>query len=236
MSRWGVRGVVAHRGRHRVLDDVTLEVWPEAVAAVVGGDGAGKTSLLHVLAGTLAPDAGAVSRPAPTRVGGQLGSAGVWDDLTVDENLAFVAACYRMDPAAAASRADALTLAAGLTGARERLAAALSGGMRQKLGVCAALLPHPALVLLDEPTTGVDPVSRAQLWRLITRAAAEGAAVVLTTTHLDEAERAAAVLVLEHGRELVAGAPTDLIAAHPGQGGLEGLVIAAQRAREGMAA
>ena len=101
--------------------------------------------------------------------------------------------------------------------ARDRLAGHLSGGMRQKLGVIAAMLHQPALLVLDEPTTGVDPVSRADLWSLIARAAAEGAAVVFATSYLDEAERAAHVLVLAGGRELAAGSPEQIVAAMPGR-------------------
>src|SRR5581483_1919878 len=106
---------------------------------------------------------------------------------------------------------------AGLTGARDRLAGRLSGGMRQKLGVIAAMLTSPALLVLDEPTTGVDPVSRADLWSLIARAAADGAAVVVATSYLDEAERAAHVLVLDAGSQLAVGTPEQITAAMPGQ-------------------
>src|SRR5207244_6897275 len=98
----------------------------------------------------------------------------------------------------------------------DRLAGNLSGGMRQKLGVIRALLHRPDLVVLDEPTTGIDPVSRADLWWLIARAAARGAAVVVSTTYLDEAERASRVLLLDHGRTLVEGTPDDIVAAVPG--------------------
>ena len=101
--------------------------------------------------------------------------------------------------------------------ARDRLAGHLSGGMRQKLGVIAAMLTGPALLVLDEPTTGVDPVSRADLWSLIARAAAEGAAVVIATSYLDEAERAAHVLVLDAGRQIAAGTPDQIVAAMPGR-------------------
>src|SRR5262249_24247739 len=105
---------------------------------------------------------------------------------------------------------------AGLAGARDRLAGQLSGGMRQKLGVIAAMLHQPDLLVLDEPTTGVDPVSGADLWWLIARAAADGAAVVLATSYLDEAERALDLLALGAGRELAAGTPQEIIAAMPG--------------------
>jgi ABC-2 type transport system ATP-binding protein len=97
-----------------------------------------------------------------------------------------------------------------------RLAGQLSGGMRQKLGVIAAMLHRPDLLVLDEPTTGVDPVSRADLWWLIARAAADGAAVVLATSYLDEAERAHDVLVLDAGTDLARGTPEQIVAAMPG--------------------
>jgi ABC-2 type transport system ATP-binding protein len=120
-------------------------------------------------------------------------------------------------PAAVArERGDALLERAGLARARSRAAGQLSGGMRQKLGVIAAMLHKPDLLVLDEPTTGIDPVSRADLWWLIARAAADGAAVVLATSYLDEAERAADVLALDAGRELARGTPQEIVAAMPG--------------------
>ena len=104
----------------------------------------------------------------------------------------------------------------GLAAARDRLAGQLSGGMRRKLGVIAAMLPEPELLVLDEPTTGVDPVSRADLWWLIARAAAGRAAVLMSTTYLDEAARAAHVLVLDAGRTLAVGTPAEIVASVPG--------------------
>jgi ABC-2 type transport system ATP-binding protein len=105
---------------------------------------------------------------------------------------------------------------AGLASASGRLAGQLSGGMRQKLAVIAAMLHHPDLLVLDEPTTGVDPVSRSGLWWLIARAAAEGCAIVLATTYLDEAERCASVLVLDGGVALASGTAEKIVAAMPG--------------------
>ena len=187
-------------GATLALADVSLTAAPGVVTAVVGGDGAGKTTLLRCLAGVLAPDAGTVRRPGQEATGYFPASTGTYPDLTVAENLAFRSAAYNLRGPQAAARAAELTELAGLTGARDRAAGTLSGGMRRKLGVIAAMLPEPDLLVLDEPSTGVDPVSRSGLWWLITRAAADGAAVVLATTYLDEAERAGTVLALDAGR------------------------------------
>ena len=213
---WGARDVSVLAGSGRALDHVTLAVPAGQVTAVVGGDGAGKTTLLRCLAGTLAPGAGEVRAPGRDRTGYLPGSSGIYPDLTVAENLAFRATAYAMPGPAARQRAADLTALAGLTAARDRLAGQLSGGMRQKLGVICALLHEPDLLILDEPTTGVDPVSRAGLWQLISGAAASGAAVVLATTYLAEAERAASVLVLDAGQALAAGTPGEILAGVPG--------------------
>jgi ABC-2 type transport system ATP-binding protein len=157
-----------------------------------------------------------VRRPAKGAVGYLPSSSGVYPDLTVTENLEFRATGYRLSRAAARERAAEYLDQAGLTAASGRLAGQLSGGMRQKLGVIAAMLPKPDLLVLDEPTTGVDPVSRSGLWWLIARAAAEGCAVVLATTYLDEAERCGSVLVLDGGKVLATGTSDEIIAAMPG--------------------
>jgi ABC-2 type transport system ATP-binding protein len=134
----------------------------------------------------------------------------------VDENLDLVASAYDLEPAAQRVRRDLLLDAAGLVSARSRLASQLSGGMRRKLGFCMAILHEPALLVLDEPSTGVDPVSRVELWGLITDAAANGTAVVLATTYLDEAERVHDVLVLDEGVALLRGTPAHVVASTPG--------------------
>ncbi|HUA40987.1 MAG TPA: ATP-binding cassette domain-containing protein [Streptosporangiaceae bacterium] len=198
------------------LDDVSVSVAAGQVTAVVGGDGAGKTSLLRCLAGVLRPAEGQVRSPGKQRTGYLPASSGIYPDLTVAENLAFRAAVYGLSGAEAARRTAELTERAGLAAARDRLAAQLSGGMRQKLGVIAALLHRPELLILDEPTTGVDPVSRSGLWWLIASAAADGAAVILATTYLDDAQRATSVLVLDAGRQLAAGTPEQIVSAMPG--------------------
>ncbi len=225
---WGVRGLaVRYRGRP-ALSGVDLEVPPGRVVAVVGADGAGKTTLLRAMAGALEPDEGEVRRPAPERLGYVSAASGVYPDLTVAENLAFAAAAYRVpDPE---GRSAALLAATGLSGARDRLGAALSGGMRRKLGVAMALVHGPELLVLDEPTTGLDPVSRVEIWSLLAGAAADGAAVLLSTTYLEEAERAARVLVLEEGRPLAQGSAEEVVAAVPG------VVLEAEARPAGLAA
>ena len=205
---FGADGVWVRYGDTVALADVSLAVPRGQVTAVVGGDGAGKTSLLRCLAGAQRPDAGEVRRPASKYVGYLPASSGLYPDLTVAENLAFRATAYRMSAVTAAQRTADLTARAGLSDARNRLAGQLSGGMRQKLGVIAALLHRPELLVLDEPSTGVDPVSRSGLWSLIASAAADGAAVVLATTYIDDAQRASSVLVLDAGHQLTAGRQT----------------------------
>jgi len=225
-----VDGLGVRYGGRAALDDVTFEVAARSVAAVVGGDGAGKTSLLRALAGTVRPSAGTVRRPDDRRIGYVSAGPGVWADLTVEENLDFAGRAYGLGAGRLRSRTAELLERTGLGEARGRLAGRLSGGMRQKLALAMALLHEPALLILDEPTTGVDPVSRVELWRLLAGAAAGGAAVALATTYLDEAERAATVLVLDQGRALLAGTPDEVLAAVPGR------VVAAEARPQGVPA
>ena len=199
-SAWGVRDLTVRYGARTALDGVSLEAPGGAVSAVVGADGAGKTTLLRALAGVIRPAAGSVRRPDRRRIGYVAGASGVYQDLSVDENAAFVADAYGIRGRERDARIQRLLEETGLSGTGGRLAGRLSGGMRQKLAFALAMLHEPELLVLDEPTTGVDPVSRADLWRLIAAAAAGGAAVVVSTTYLDEARRAATVVLLEDGR------------------------------------
>ncbi|HVB41681.1 MAG TPA: ABC transporter ATP-binding protein [Streptosporangiaceae bacterium] len=215
-AQWGASGIFVAYGKTVALADVSLSAPAGQVTAVVGGDGAGKTTLLRCLAGALAPDRGSVRRPPKERAGYLPASSGIYPDLTVTENLDFRATGYGMSRADARERAAAYLDRAGLAAAADRLAGQLSGGMRQKLAVIAAMLHQPELLVLDEPTTGVDPVSRSGLWWLIAHAAAQGCAVVLATTYLDDAERAASVLVLDAGIALASGTGEQIVAAMPG--------------------
>lgn len=211
MTGYGVERLTVHRGGRAALADVTLPVPEGEVTAVVGGDGAGKTTLARVLVGREVPVSGRVRRADRRRTGFLPATSGVWGDLSVAENVELVARAYGLGTATARARAEELLTAAALADVPDRLGRQLSGGMRQKLGFCLAMLHCPDLVVLDEPSTGVDPVSRVELWRLLSAAAAGGTAVLVTTTYLDEAERAASVLVLDRGAEVYRGEPAGAV-------------------------
>jgi ABC-2 type transport system ATP-binding protein len=211
---WGVSNLTVRFGDEIAVSEVSFEVVPASITVLLGGDGAGKTTVLRVLAGALEPNEGAVDRPSPEEIGYVSAKGGAYPDLTVTENLSF---SYRCSEAQFRARSEELLLRTGLTGTHDRLARDLSGGMRQKLALAMALIHDPRLLVLDEPTTGVDPVSRAELWRMMARSAAQGAAVVVATSYTDEAERAAHVVVLDEGRALLQGRPEDVLAAVPGQ-------------------
>ena len=144
MSDWGVSGLTVRYGRRTALDDVTLDVPAGAVTAVIGGDGAGKTTLLRALAGVARPTSGTVRSPARRRIGYVAGASGLYDDLTVAENVAFVAGAYGVRGAELEVRLAELLERTGLDGIGGRLAGRLSGGMRQKLAFALAMLHRPA--------------------------------------------------------------------------------------------
>lgn len=215
-TEWGVVDLCVRIGDRLVLDSIDLPITKGAVTAVVGGDGAGKTTLLRAITGRVTPSSGSIATPDRRRIGYQSAASGTWANLTVDENLSLVARAYSLPTAEFKAWRDELLEAAVLTDAKTRLASELSGGMRQKLGVCMAMLHRPDLLILDEPSTGVDPVSRVELWSLIAQAASNGAAVVMATTYLDEAERVHHVTVLDDGVCLLRGTPSEVLAAVPG--------------------
>jgi ABC-type multidrug transport system ATPase subunit len=206
---WGVEDLSVRFAKKRALRSVSLQLQPGLVHAVVGGDGAGKSTLLRVLAGIGLDADGVVQIPGPGRIGYVPPDGGVFGDLSVDENMEFIAAAYKLGDWR--GRAAALLRSADIDRFGDRLAGKLSGGQRRKLAGSMALLPRPDLLVLDEVTTGVDPVSRMDLWRLVAGAAADGAAVVIATSYLDEAERAGHVLLLHNGETLAAGTPETVI-------------------------
>jgi ABC-2 type transport system ATP-binding protein len=217
---WCVEHGTVRFGAKTAVDDVTIEAAPGSVTVVVGGDGAGKSTLLRALVGLVRLSAGTVRRPGKRSIGYIPATAGLYVDLTVDENLSFVGRAYGVTGSEYKTRSDELLDRIGLTQARSRLGGQLSGGMQRKLAAAMALLHNPGLLVLDEPTTGVDPVSRAELWRLISGAAARDTAVVVATTYVDEANRGSGVLLMDQGRAIASGSPSDIIAAVPGAVGV----------------
>jgi ABC-2 type transport system ATP-binding protein len=213
---FGVRELHVAFGDIEAVRGVDVDVPAGSVAAVVGGDGAGKSTVLRCLVGKIAPTAGVVRRPQPELVGYMPSTSGTWRQLTVGENIDFVGGAFAMSRTDIRRRRVELLERARLADDVDRLAGELSGGMRQKLGFVLAMLHEPELLVLDEPSTGVDPVSRVELWSLIAEAAAAGTAVAMATTYLDEAERASSVSVLDRGRVIAVGAADGILASVPG--------------------
>jgi len=209
--RVGERDIDALRG-------VGFQVRAGVVTGLIGPDGAGKTTLMRIAAGLLAPDAGSVrvlgldatheSLSVQATLGYMPQRFGLYEDLSVQENLDLYADLQGVPRAARAARYAELMRMTGLAAFTRRLAGRLSGGMKQKLGLACALVRAPRLLLLDEPTVGVDPVSRRELWDIVYRLVqAQGMSVLLSTAYLDEAERCDAVILLHEGRVLDQGAP-----------------------------
>jgi ABC-2 type transport system ATP-binding protein len=215
-TNWGLTRATVLYDERPALEEVTLNLRRGSVVAVAGGDGAGKTTLLRSLLGLVAISSGEVRRPGEHDIGYLPASSGVYPDLTVDENLVFAAGAYGVRGDVYREASEELLERTTIESARDRLGGNLSGGMRQKLGLAMAMVHRPPLLVLDEPSTGIDPVSRRELWQLITAAASSGTAVVMTTTYLDEAGRCDSVCVLDEGQVLLQGSPTELVVAMGG--------------------
>lgn len=211
---WVASDIRVAFGSTIALDRVSITIEPGRIHSVIGGDGAGKSTLLKVLAGLDVGQSGAVRLPKPGGIGFVPSTGGTFGDLTVAENVEFVADVHSLRDWA--PRAELLLERAAIAQFGDRISSHLSGGQRRKLAGVMALLHQPDLLVLDELTTGVDPVSRMELWRLMAGAAAEGAAVVASTSYLDEADRAESVLLLHEGRVLGSGSPSSIIAQVPG--------------------
>jgi ABC-2 type transport system ATP-binding protein len=202
----------------QALDGVSLEAHQGALTALVGPDGAGKTTLIRLMAGLMAPDEGMLEVLGlnvvvqPQQIQDRLGYMpqrfGLYEDLSVEENLDLYADLHGVSPAHRHEQYPKLMEMTALGAFRDRLAGKLSGGMKQKLGLACTLIGKPALLLLDEPTVGVDPLSRRDLWKIILHLVRDQAlTVVLSTSYLDEAERCDNVVVLYTGKTLAQGRP-----------------------------
>jgi ABC-type multidrug transport system, ATPase component len=209
------------------VNDVSLEINRGEMFGLIGPDGAGKTTTIRLICGLLRADAGRIGvlGADPIRQHATVtGSAGyfsqrfsLYGDLSIDENIAFFAEIHGLTDFGA--RRDRLLDMTQLTPFRHRLADRLSGGMKQKLALACTLVHEPQVILLDEPTTGVDPVSRREFWKLLSEFLAQGITIVMATPYLDEAERCSRVGLLSGGTLLVVDTPQAL------RDGLPGVII-----------
>jgi ABC-2 type transport system ATP-binding protein len=215
-----MEGLARRFGDTVAVDGLTLSVGRGEIFGLVGPDGAGKTTTMRLLAAILDPSSGDAwieghsvrgeAAEVHRRIGYMSQRFGLYADLTVLENLHFHADLHGVPRRDRAARIDGLFAFSGLGPFRRRLAGNLSGGMKQKLGLSCALVHSPGILLLDEPTSGVDPVSRRDFWRILHRLREEGVTIFVSTAYLDEASLCRRVGLLHRGRFLAAGSPEEV--------------------------
>src|SRR5688572_32312129 len=222
-----VKQVSHHYGKVKALDAIDLDIPPGLMVGVVGPDGVGKSSLLALMAGSKQLQEGSM-----TVLGGDIGDVrhrravcpqiaympqglgkNLYLELSVYDNVDFMAQLFGLSPAERKAKVTQLLEATGLAPFPDRPAGKLSGGMKQKVGLCGALVHEPDLLILDEPTTGVDPLSRRQFWALIDdiRSGRPGMSVVVATAYMDEAQRWDWIVAMDEGRVLATGTPAELM-------------------------
>lgn len=222
-----VENLSKYFGSARAVDGLDLQVRAGEMIGLVGPDGAGKTTAMRLLCGALHPTSGSMRvagyavpqevEKAREQIGYLAQRFSLYGDLTVKENLEFFGEVFDMNEDERKQRSLDLLRFAGLEEFADRPARALSGGMQKKLGLATALVHRPKVLLLDEPTGGVDPVARQEFWHLLIGLLREGSAVLVSTPYMDEAMRFNRVIFMNHGRALISGAPRDLMARLAGR-------------------
>ena len=208
MSEVSVRNVSMSYGMVRALDGVSLEVEGGTVSGIIGPDGAGKTTLFRIMTTLLLPDAGEVRvcgcdvrkdfMEIRRMIGYMPGHFSLYQDLTVEENLSLFAAVF--NTTIQENYHLVAEIYSQLEPFRKRRAGRLSGGMKQKLALCCAMIHKPRVLFLDEPTTGVDPVSRKEFWQMLARLKAQGITIVVSTPYMDEASKCDVISLMKDGR------------------------------------
>jgi ABC-2 type transport system ATP-binding protein len=242
-----VRGLTKRFGARTVVDHVDLTVQPGRICGFLGPNGSGKTTTLRMICGLLIPDEGegevlgldlATKRRAiKHQIGYMTQKFGLFSDLSIAENLEFIARVYRLDNRKA--RVDAALERLGLASRSAQLAGKLSGGWKQRLALAAAVLPEPKILLLDEPTAGVDPQARREFWDQIHGLARDGMTVLVSTHYMDEAERCHEIAYIAYGVMLARGTIAEVVAgsglkALQGEGPGADRLAAEIEAREGV--
>ena len=216
-----VEGLTKKYGAKTVVDNVAMTISPGEIVGFLGPNGSGKTTTIRMLCGLLTPDAGRgqvlgldvmqESARIKLEAGYMTQKFSLYEDLTIEENLDFVARLYQLADARGAVAATLERL--GLTNRKTQLASSLSGGWKQRLALAACIMHKPKLLLLDEPTAGVDPKARREFWDEIHRLAADGLTVLVSTHYMDEAERCHRIVYISYGKVIAAGKAGDVVAA-----------------------
>ena len=223
--------LVKRFGAFTAVDDVSFDVREGEVFGLLGSNGSGKSTLIRLFCGLLAPTSGSGtvlgldivkdSEAIRRRIGYMTQRFSLYDELTVRQNLNFFSGVYGLRGAARAERQAWAIETAGLAGKEGLLTRSLPGGWKQRLALACALLHKPRVVFLDEPTGGVDPISRRRFWTLIDGLAAEGVTLIVTTHYLDEAERCDRMVLLHHGRLVALGSVAEMKEVFAGRAILE---------------
>jgi len=226
LSAIQARGLRRTFGKLVAVDGLDLDVQPGEIFGLVGPDGSGKTTTMRMLTGILTPTAGSAevagcdivrqAEPLKTHIGYMSQRFGLYPDLTVSENIAFYADIYSVPKSELTARTERLLGFSNLTPFKHRRAGNLSGGMKQKLGLACALIHTPRVLFLDEPTNGVDPVSRRDFWRILYQLVRDGVTLFVSTAYLDEAERCNRLALLHQGKLVGLGTPDEVKRLMPG--------------------